>query len=301
MFVWRDTIRKAFAVNPSEIVCSEQLCRLECGDRFVRSWSRHEEVASSGPSQVVLGLIHGLGDHSGRYDEMARWFVSRGIQVYAFDLQGHGNSPGDRMVIRDYQDLLQDVESFFNYIKHRHSDSRVGLFGQSMGGNLLLNHQLRGYSRPGFVIAGSPMLRAVNQPGAISTFLMRLLSYLQPNHRISGDVEPSDLSRDPELQRAFLEDPLVQRGITLRLARALIDSGGWALRSADRIPTATLLTHGSDDRVTCHQASLEFAERSLGKAITKIWPGGKHDLHHDIVRYEYFSSILDWIGTIGEN
>ena len=75
MFVCSDTIKKAFAVNPSEIVCSEQLCRLECGDRFVRSWSQHEEVASSAPSQIVLGLIHGLGDHSGRYDAMARWFA----------------------------------------------------------------------------------------------------------------------------------------------------------------------------------------------------------------------------------
>jgi alpha-beta hydrolase superfamily lysophospholipase len=201
------------------------------------------------------------------------------------------------MVIPYYEALLQDVEGFFDYIKGKHSDSPLGLFGQSMGGNLVLNHQLRGYSQPAFVVASSPMLRAVNQPAAISMFLLRVLSHLHPNFRLNGDVDPSDLSRDPEMQRAFLEDPLVQRGITLQLGRLLIDSGRWALEFANRIPTTTLLTHGSDDRITCHQASLEFAERSQGRATAKIWPGGKHDLHHDIVREDYFASVLDWIGT----
>jgi alpha-beta hydrolase superfamily lysophospholipase len=287
-------------VHSSEIVCSEKLTRFECGERFVRSWGRKEAAESSSSGRIVLGLIHGLGDHSGRYDEMARWFAARGIQVYAFDLLGHGNSPGEKLVIRNYESLLQDVEFFFDHLKQRHPDSRVGLYGQSMGGNLVLNHQLRGYSRPAFVIAGSPMLRAVNQPGAISMFLMRLLSHVYPNHRLTGEFDPSDLSRDPEKQRAFAEDPLVERGITLHLARVLIDSGEWAIKSASQISTATLLTHGADDQITCHKASLAFAERSLGKATTKIWPEGKHDLHHDIVRDEYFASLFEWIGTISQ-
>jgi alpha-beta hydrolase superfamily lysophospholipase len=202
------------------------------------------------------------------------------------------------MVIPAYETLLQEVEDFFDYIKHMHPDSTLGLFGQSMGGNLVLNHHLRGYSRPEFVIAGSPMLRAVNQPETVSLFFLRVLSHLFPNHRLSGDVNPPDLSRDPEMQRAFQDDPLMQRGVTLQMGRVLIDSGRWALESADRIATATLLTHGSDDGITCHKASIEFAERSLGKATTKIWPGGKHDLHHDIVREDYFASLLDWIGTL---
>jgi alpha-beta hydrolase superfamily lysophospholipase len=203
------------------------------------------------------------------------------------------------MAIPAYETLLQEVEDFFDYIKRMHADSTLGLFGQSMGGNLVLNHQLRGYSRPAFVIAGSPMLRAVNQPDAVSMVFLRVLSHLFPNYRLKGDVNPPDLSRDPEMQRAFQDDPLMQRQITLQLGRVLIDSGRWAIEYANRIPTATLLTHGSDDGITCHQASIEFAERSLGKATAKIWPGGKHDLHHDIVREDYFASVLDWIRKMG--
>lgn len=281
-----------------QIVSNEQRCRFRCGERFVRSWRPPNDPLGDRKATTVLGLVHGLGDHSGRYDEMARWFAGRGIHVYAFDLLGHGNSPGGRMLIPDYEALLNDVESFFEYIQLRHVDSRLGLFGQSMGGNLVLNHQLRGYSTSSFVIAGSPMLRAPRQPRGVSLAVLRALSYLRPNFKLKGNVDPLNLSRDPEAVRTFHDDPLVQRGITLKLGRVLIDSGSWALEVADRLPTQTLLTHGSDDQITCHQASLEFAERSLGKATTKIWSGGKHDLHHDIIRNDYFETVHRWIESI---
>ena len=281
------------------IVCSGQPCRLRCGERFVRSWSPSTEIRASPQDQIVLGLVHGLGDHSGRYDEMGRWFASRGMHVYAFDLMGHGKSSGGRMAIPNYEALILDVESFFEYVKQQNAGSRYGLFGQSMGGNLVLNHQLRGYSQPAFVIAGSPMLRAVEQPGRISMSLLRAFSYLLPNFKLRGNVDPSCLSRDPRMQRAFNEDPLVQRGVTLRLGRVLIDSGDWALKHADQLPTQTLITHGSDDQITCHRASQEFTQRASGKAVAKIWSGGKHDLHHDIVKDEYFSMLFDWIQDVG--
>ncbi len=283
---------------PPEIACSEQMHRFETGERFIRSWRQPDRDPQSGSNHVALVLIHGLGDHSGRYDEMARWFAARGVSVYACDLLGHGQSPGARMVIPNYEALLQDVENLYGYVRDRHSDSRLGLFGQSMGGNLVLNHQLRGYSQPEFVIAGSPMLRAVNPPGAISMILLRLISHVRPNLRLKGDIDASDLSRDPAMQQAFLDDPLVQRGITLQLGRVLIDSGEWAIGAAHKIPSKTLVMHGTDDRITSHEASLEFAEKSMGKVTTRIWPGAKHDLHHDIAREEYFASILDWISKI---
>ncbi|MEM6692794.1 MAG: lysophospholipase [Planctomycetota bacterium] len=288
-------------MSPPEIICSEEFSLLLSCRRFIRSWRPKDAKESLASRDIVLGIVHGLGDHCGRYDEMARWFASRGVHVYGFDLVGHGQSPGERMAIRDYHSLLAEVESLFDYLKQRHSDARLGLFGQSMGGNLVLNHQLRDHSRAAFTIAGSPMLRAVNQPGRASTFLLRLLSHLRPNDKLHGDMDASNLSRAPRMQQAFEEDPLVQRGITLRLARVLIDSGRWALENAHRLPTTTLLTHGTDDRITCHQASIEFGERSMGKAVTKLWPNGKHDLHHDIVREDYFQAIFNWIKTLGDS
>ncbi len=282
-------------MHTDDLISSEQTWRFGHDDRFVRCWHDPDATPSSHPREIVLGVVHGLGDHSGRFDALGRWFAGRGIRVFAFDQVGHGKSPGPRMRIPSYDALLDDVEIFLNHLRQRHPDASIGLLGQSMGGNFVLNHQLRQYSKVEWMIAGSPMLRSMKQPGPIHLSLLRLFAKVRPDHVLNTPVDPSQLSRDPAVQRAFLDDPLVQQRISLRLGRALIDSGRWALDHADLLTTPTLITHGDADQITCHQASIEFAQRSGGRAITKIWAQGTHDLHHDIIREEYLSSLYDWI------
>ncbi|QDV45340.1 Phospholipase YtpA [Stieleria neptunia] len=277
------------------MISSEQTWKFGQDERFVRSWHHPDAPPSSHSREIVLGVVHGLGDHSGRFDALGRWFAGRGIRVYAFDQVGHGKSPGRRMLIPCYEALLDDVDIFLNRLTERHPDASVGLLGQSMGGNFVLNHQLRGYSKMAWMIAGSPMLRAVNQPGPICLFLLRLFAKIRPDYVLNSSVDPARLSRDPAMQRAFMEDPLVQQRISLRLGKALIDSGRWALDHAEQLTTPTLITHGDADLITCHRASVEFAQRTRGRAVTKIWAQGTHDLHHDIIRDDYLSSVFDWI------
>ncbi len=202
------------------------------------------------------------------------------------------------MVIPSYEYLLKDIEVFLTHLTDAHPDSSVCLFGQSMGGNLVLNHQLREYSKAALIIAGSPMLRVVRPPGPINMLLFRLLAKLAPNYKLDVPVDPARLSRDPAVQQAFEEDPLVQRKISLRLGTALIDSGRWALNHAEELSTPTLITHGDADSITCHRASMEFGRQSKGRAEVRIWPNGTHDLHHDIIRDEYLNSVFDWV--VGE-
>lgn len=278
-----------------ETIVDERMCRFATGERFVRSWLTEHSASRRLDPPIVLGLVHGLGDHSGRFNEFGRWFATRGIPVHCYDQLGHGQSPGRRMVVPSYEYLLRDIDAFIEFLTAEHSGAQFVLFGQSMGGNLVLNHQLREHMKVSRAIAGSPMLRAVNQPGPRLMHVLRAVSYLMPHFRLSGDVDPAGLTRDPLMQRAFESDPLVQRGITLRLGRTLIDSGRWALEHAEKLDTPTLITHGDADPITCHRASLEFAERSQGRAAVRIWPGGTHDLHHDIEREKYLRHVYDWI------
>ncbi|WP_182870228.1 alpha/beta hydrolase [Rhodopirellula sp. JC639] len=266
-------------------------------DRFVRSWLAPAASAASHQPPIVMGVVHGLGDHSGRFDEAGRWLAGRGIHVYAYDQCGHGKTPGRRMRIPSYETLLQDIDSFLLRLRELHPDASVGFLGVSMGGNLVLNHQLRGYSPMDWVVAASPMLRAVNPPGPIQLTLLRLLSHLAPDRLLDKPIDPADLTRDPQKQRAFLDDPLVQQQISLRLGRDLIDSGQWLIEHAGELATPTLIPHGDADVITCHRASIEFSENSHGRASVQIWPGGAHDLHQDIQREEYLQSILDWINA----
>ncbi|QEF97414.1 Phospholipase YtpA [Stieleria maiorica] len=284
-------------MHASELNCSEQTWTLGHHDRFVRSWLAPDSPSSSLQREIVMGVVHGLGDHSGRFDETGRWFASRGVHVYAYDQCGHGKTPGRRMLIPSYESLLQDIDSFLSRLRELHRDASVGFLGPSMGGNLVLNHQLRGYSPMDWVVAASPMLRAVNPPGPIRLALLRLLSHLTPDRLLDKPVDPADISRDPEKQREFLDDPLVQQQVSLRLGRDLIDSGRWAIEHATALSTPTLVPHGDADVITCHRASVEFVENSHGRASMQIWPDGAHDLHQDIQREAYLQSLLDWINA----
>ena len=279
----------------SQITYHEQLQRFDDRERFVRSWIADAELTRAHPNQIVMGVIHGLGDHGGRFDAMARWMAARGIHVYTFDQVGHGQTPGKRMAISSYDELLRDIDHFVQHLQHRHTDSKVGLFGQSMGGNLVLNHQLRSSSRTAWIVASSPMIRAINEPGTLYMAVLRALAAIAPHYRLKTPADPTALTRDANAQAAFLEDPLVQKCISLRLGGALIDSGRWALQNAEQLTTPTLIAHGDADRITSHQASMDFAKRSRAYSEIKIWPGGLHDLHHDIVCEDFFQHIFGWI------
>lgn len=291
----------------------DQLWQFDSGERFVHVWrSRDSQAVSPLPGDslpanrlpgdslsttgpIALGIIHGLGDHGRSFDGLARWLVSRGIDVYAFDQVGHGQTPGPRMSVPSYDFMLRDIDAFLLRIRNSHPGARVGLLGQSMGGNLVLNHQLRAYSKADFVVAGAPMLRAVNEPGPIQLALFRMLAKIAPQHCVSMPADPTALTRDVEAQRVFQEDPLIQKRISLRLGGALIDSGRWALRNADQLTTPTLIVHGDADRVTSHYASIEFSELADKCVELKIWPDGPHDLHHDIVRDDFMKYVHEWI------
>ncbi|MEM7313594.1 MAG: alpha/beta fold hydrolase, partial [Planctomycetota bacterium] len=112
--------------------------RLPCGPRFVRGW-----IPQSAPRCAIV-IVHGLGDHSGRFEAPANWLRDRGAAVYALDQIGHGQSPGKRMCIPSYVSLLDDLEHVLAEVHYRHPDVPKGIFGQSMGGNIALNYSMRG-------------------------------------------------------------------------------------------------------------------------------------------------------------
>ena len=280
-----------------QVSSNEQTWRFPQGERHVRSWVP-EDARSE---QFWLGVVHGLGDHSGRFDSFGRWFAQRGVSVFCFDQVGHGKSPGKRVVIPSYDFLIRDIEAFLDRLKADSGGVPVGLFGQSMGGNLVLNHQLRSSSEAAFVVAGSPMLRIPKPPSAAMALLYRSLALFVPNLILNAPVDPENLSRDPEVQTAFVNDPLVEQKVSLRLGIALIDSGQWALDRAHILSLPTLLTHGDADRITCHRASLEFGDQSDGRAEVEIWKGGVHDLHSDDAKDEYLNSIFRWMRSQFKN
>ncbi len=261
--------------------------------RFYHSW-----IPRSISPWAALTLVHGFGNHGGRFAGIGTSLASFGLAVQAIDLIGHGRSPGRRGCIDSYDQLLDDVCVSLQHSKECFPRTPQFLFGHSMGGNLVLNLALR---RPEDVIGAhglivsSPMLRAGEMPKERIMNAGRWLASKIPNWRIKAPVEVAKLSQDRRAQDAFQRDRLVHRNLSLRLAANLVDSGGWALENASLLPIRTLLMHGSEDTLTCPTATQEFAESSNGMATFKVWNGCRHDLHDELQRERVFEYMTRWI------
>ncbi|MFO0012840.1 MAG: lysophospholipase [Planctomycetota bacterium] len=260
--------------------------------RYMHRWVPSDEVPWG-----CVSIVHGFGDHGGRFAGMATSLASMGLNVLACDLVGHGRSPGKRGVIVSYEQLLDEVERMLGYAAGCWPRVPHFLFGQSMGGNLVLNWAMRrdarGYPLFG-IVAGSPMLRSPNMPKEAIMNAGRWLAQRLPNLRIPTPVQVSKLSQDRRAQDAYLRDPWVHRSMSLRLAASLIDSGLWAIEHASELRIPALLMHGSEDTLTCPVGTRDFAERAGKIATHRSWPGCRHDLHEEPQRERVFATMAQW-------
>lgn len=242
--------------------------------RFIHRWlpDRCDAWAS-------VAIIHGLGDHGGRFDRMARWLIRHGVAVTAIDLIGHGRSSGRRGCYVEYDRLLEELHYFVRRIHSQWCDLPLFVYGQSMGGNLVLNWALQTPSTLFGVIAGAPMLVSHSAPSEAFMRVGRKLGQWIPHWRLRASVDVESLTRDEESQQAYREDRLIHHRVSLGLGLALVDRGQWAIQHASRLNTPALLIHGTEDSLTSHQASQVFSEENPQYVELRLWPGVRHDLH----------------------
>ncbi|MBX3420007.1 MAG: lysophospholipase [Pirellulaceae bacterium] len=221
--------------------------------RYAYRWQPQSEVLAT------IGIVHGLGEHAGRYAELADHLTSVGFAVTAWDLPGHGHDPGRRGVVTNYDSLLDETGTFFRWSRGFAADRPCFLLGHSMGGNLVVNYILRQEQRPTAAIASSPMFRSPQEPRGLTKVLARMAARVFPNACLSTGFKVSDLNDDPVAQDQVSRDPLYHRRISLRLGAALIDSGRWAMEHASRLAIPLLITHANDDRLTLAEGSAQFA------------------------------------------
>lgn len=256
--------------------------------------------ANSSPS-AIIALIHGLGDHGKRYADLAEWFCQFNIAVCSFDMIGHGESPGKRGCIRDYDDLLVDIGFFLEKLIDRWPLAATGLYGHSMGGNLVLNYALRKQMLPAFVISSAPMLRATRPPSDSFLRVARFMSRMAPHYRLNAPVNVDFLTRSQIAKERYRKDPLVHKQLSLRLGAGLIDSGEWAIAHANALTTPTLLIHGDQDLITSHEATIEFARGANENASIRIWEDQLHDLHWDDDREKILEFVYAWLVPVVES
>jgi len=257
---------------------------------FWQSWT-----ATDNPLCALI-LIHGFGEHSGRY----RYFVERlcaaKIAVFAFDLRGHGQSEGRRGHINCMTDYRGDVAAFVAQVETRHPDLPKFIFGHSLGSLVVLDFVLR---QPdglaGTIISGCGL-----EPAGVVTapvvFLARTLSVIWPTFPLKVPVAAAALTRDTTEVEAYHSDPLVHHTGTTRLASEVLNVIEWIKEHAQDLQLPILMIHGGADRINLPSGSSNFISRVVfpDKKLL-LYPGCFHELHNDLNRQEVLTDLTRWL------
>jgi lysophospholipase len=255
---------------------------------------RAHEAASP---RAALVLIHGLGDHAGRYGEFAGRMASYGISTYALDLRGHGNSEGRRGHVTSFDVHLQEVDRFRREVEVL-TGRPVPLFllGQSMGGLIAIRYMEEYSGRFRGAVICSPWLATAMQVPRWKALLAPLFSRLIPAFPFRHGIDPAELSTDPAVARAFQDDPLVQPFITPRAFAEASLAMGLALQRSDRIRAPLLFLLGGADRVVDTERTLRFARSATNDDTTiRTYPGLRHELLLEPDRARIHREIRDWV------
>lgn len=246
------------------------------------------------PPRSVTCLVHGFGEHIGRYEHVAAAFNQENIALAAIDLRGHGKSEGKRGHTPSYNHLLEDLRLFIRHISNRFPNVPIHLYGHSMGGNIVSNYLL--IDRPATLhsaIITSTWFRLRFDPPKIKVVLGRLMRKIYPKYSESNDLYPDHLSRDTSIGKAYQADPLVNDKITTEMYFAITEAGQWALDHASPIELPLLVMHGSADPITSPEASKDFAERV--NAQYRSWDEMYHETHNEVGREQVIDAIIQWL------
>jgi len=247
------------------------------------------------PSTASLFLIHGLGEHSGRYDSFARALAREGTSVFSFDLRGHGRSAGPRGDVDAFPRLLEDFLALEEEMDRQLSN--IGprfLMGHSLGGLICLR-KLQVFRGPyAGAIVSAPWL-ATALPGWLRS-VARFLGIALPGLPLPAGVDPGRLTRDPEMVRAWKEDPLVHTRITGRFFKEAEREQERALSSGWPPDLPGLFLVPANDRVVRTPVTVAFVRGFVGdEGELALLEGREHEPLNDLGREEVYAMVLDWI------
>ena len=247
------------------------------------------------PPRAVVCLVHGHGEHSGRYEHVAQALTGAGYALQAFDLRGHGQSPGSRGDAPSYQTLLNDVALALDTAAGRFPDLPRFLYGHSLGAILAVDAALSRTGGLSGVIATGPPFRTSLEEQTLKLLMVRVLGRVLPSLTLPTGLDPKHLSRTPDVVADYVNDPLVHDRLSLGLAQQLLGAKESIMERAADLRTPVLLMHGTEDQLGFADATSEFGRCVPGDCTVTMWEGLCHEIHNEPEQQEVIQTMIDWM------
>ena len=251
----------------------------------VRHW------VAAGEAKATLLIIHGLGEHGGRYERAAGLLAASGLDTWALDLRGFGASGGRRAYVERLDVWLDDIADRLTAL--RALGRPVVLLGHSMGGLVVARYAETDRPQPDLLVLSAPAL-AGNVP-AWKQALARVLGRLAPTIAVKNGFDGSILSRDPAVGADYVADPLNVHSTTARLGAVLLDAQAPTIADLGRIHVPTLVVHGGADHLVPTASSEVFACRPGMER--RVFAGLAHETFNEPEGPQVVGEVATWIGA----
>lgn len=243
----------------------------------------------------AICLLHGLGEHSGRYSHWADWLSQAGYSVLTYDLRGHGKSGGQRGHISSYDEYFKDTELLIKESEERFPRVPCFLYGHSLGAMILAHYVLERKPKVAGVILTALSYKSPLAEQKLKVFMAKALGAIGPRIALSTGLIPATISKDPEVVSHYNSDPLVHHQTSLGWGKATLNSISWANMHASEWTLPVLIMHGELDSLGYAEGSREFASKIKGDCTLKIWPGLYHEIHNEPEKSQVFEYLRQWL------
>jgi alpha-beta hydrolase superfamily lysophospholipase len=247
-------------------------------------------------NNTIVIIIHGLGEHIGRYEGWVMRFNAFNYGVCGVDLYGHGLSTGKRGHMKSIDDTLDMLNFFIERIQNEYSTKKIVLYGHSMGGNILAQLLLKRHIQVQAAIFSSPWFGLIEKPSFFQYNLAKLMYQIYPSYSEKAPLDPNKISTEPEEVSKYVNDPLVHNYVTPGLFIPLYKATDFIIENSKKLKLPTLVFHSIDDQITDYNASEKFAN-SNSKIKLKLFEKVRHEIHHDFLKEDLLNYLLDWLSA----
>lgn len=246
--------------------------------------------------KAVVAIVHGLGEHGGRYTHVAQYLNQQGYAVMTLDQRGHGLSSGKRGYTPSINTLLDDIDLFLAEAKMKYP-APAFLYGHSMGGCMVLSNFLERNPRIQGVIATGAFISLAFKPSPILLGLGRLMNKIYPAFTQHNQLNHAHVSSDTKVVDAYTSDPLVHDKLSSALGIGMLEYGEKLNNFKGNITTPLLLMHGTADKLTSPEGTKQLYNNTTGNRVLKLWDGLYHEIHNEPQQREVFAYLLSWLDS----
>ena len=252
---------------------------------------------AAGRSRAALILLHGLGDHAGRYAEVAAWFAEHGVSVWALDQRGHGRSPGRRGHVSRFAQFISDVAALRKLVAGEEPAPQL-LLGHSFGATVVLRYLETAPEGLAGAIVSSPWLAEAMRVPLWKRAVARMLLDLWPVLPVPTGLNVAHLSTDPAVGHAALSDPLYHRVMTPRAYHEVRQAQRAVVAEGDRIAVALLVLLAGDDRIVARAVAESFARSLKGEVTVTVYEAFFHEIFNEPQRARVYRDVEKWLDHV---